>query len=293
MTVLVAALLLARPSKPIAELLFELRRNQIWLRAELDGKPIRALLDTGAGSSALDVKAAAAAGIVKGKPKKFVGVGGSMVTGWTSKGRDVELYGTEVSTPITDILPLNALDPDESIPNAVFGFDFFHRMVVRIDYRARMVRLYDPATFEAPEGFEALPVQFIDKIPTVEGQFKLPGLDSKPVIVEFDTGSAFGIDVSYRVVRRDALDRKFPGEDDVSGGIGKPVVSRAIGVSQAELGALRLSAETRLFLTGGQSSIGPLRLPSGHDITLGNAALSRFDVVFDYPHAKVYLRRAE
>jgi len=291
-TAVLAAVLLTRAPQPLAEILFDMKGNQIWLRAELDEKPLRALLDTGSGSSAMDQKAAFSSGFIKQARKTFVGVSGGVVSGWTTKGRDVGLYGSTVVTPIFDVLPLHELDADESLPNAILGFEFFRSYVVQIDYRARMVRLYDPATYKPPAGYEALPIQFVDHIPTVEGKLSLPGMPQRPVVIEFDTGSAFGIDVSSRVVRRDALDLRYgDAGSDVSGGIGGAMASRSIGLSEVTLGGFRLSSETRLLLSGKPPISDLIRLPGDYDITLGNGVLSKFDIVFDYPHSRIYLKR--
>ncbi len=242
----------------------------------------------------MDQKAAFELGFVKRTKKKFVGVGGGVVSGWTTKGRDVGLYGSSVVTPIYDVLPLNELDTDESLPNAILGFGFFHSLVVQIDYRARMVRLYDPESYEPPAGYEALPIEFIDHIPVAEGKLRLPGMTERSVVVEFDTGSAFGIDVSHRMVRRDALDLRYPDTGaDVSGGIGGAVPSRSIGPADASIGELRFEAEARLILAGKPPVANPMRIPGEYDITLGNAALSKFDVVFDYPHSRIYLKKVK
>lgn len=273
---------------PLVDLPFERYADQIWLKASMNDKPIYAILDSGASETVIDVDRIPP-GATNGGKKRFGGNGSSSVVGYALDGVKVNLGGAALDTPALYAIPLYGLSPDDGhIPGAILGYGFFRSHVVEIDYAASHVRVYEAATYDPPKGFETLPIQFIDRVPTVEGRLKLPEMEERTVVMEIDTGSAFGVDVGYRMVLREGLEkrlRKFPTTES-SGVIGGTRRSRPVGSVDGKLGSFPFSAVGRLILTGQKMTTRDY----DYDVTLGDEVLRRFTIVFDYSRSHVYLK---
>lgn len=290
MTAVLAFVALAQAPVPLADLPFEFHNGQIWLKATLLGSPIRAILDTGASASVVDLEVAKGAGATFRKRRDFGGVGPARVSGWMTDDLVLALGGGAIEAYIANALPIASLSPDkEHALGSILGYDFFKAYVVEIDPKASRVRTYEAATYRPPAGFDALEFQLVDRIPTVTGLVRLPGMEAQGVTMEIDTGSAHGIDVGYGMVVRDRLDKRFAKSPAVEagGGLGGTRRSRPIGSAEGELGRRPFSAPGRLILSGRPSTgLG------SYDVTLGNAALRGFTLIFDYSRSMLYVKPA-
>ncbi|RYG20793.1 hypothetical protein EON82_19845, partial [bacterium] len=97
MTLFAAALL---AQAPIADLPFERVGNRIYLKATLNGKPVNAVLDTGAGSTVADTGVGEAAGAKKIQEAIAGGAGANTVKAWIVSNLDLKLAGTDVQHSI-------------------------------------------------------------------------------------------------------------------------------------------------------------------------------------------------
>ena len=112
------------------------------------------------------------------------------------------------------------------------------------------------------------------------------------MVVAFDTGSAFGVDVEGWRVRRDKLDRHYKDLPTATntGGLGGAQRTRTVGPADVRLGGLTLSGTARLILSRDPKVRRPLGFDYDSDVTLGDAALSRTTLILDYPHSRIYLK---
>ncbi len=285
--------LLAQAPRLLADVPFERHDGQIWVSGKLLTTPIHAIVDTGAGASTMDDRIGTRAGVIKTRRLEFGGNGPNTVAGWVSKGLDVAFEGTELTTPVFHGLPLRKLFQDFAHPlGAILGFELFKPNVVAIDYAASRLRFYAPEGYRPPPGFESIEIQLIDRIPTAFGTLRLPGLEERRVVVAFDTGSAFGVDVEGWKVRRDKLDQHYkelPVAEN-TGGLGGAQKTRAVGPADVRLGGLTLSGAARLILSRDPKVRRPLGFDYDSDVTLGDAVLSRYTFILDYPHSRIYMK---
>ncbi len=287
--------LLSPPPALLADLPFERRDGRIWLRMVARGRPVDAILDTGATDSILDSGLARSLGARPRGRKGFYGIGPERATATAVEGAVARLSGTALDVGFGYALPLRDLTaPGERRLGAILGYDFLLFFVVEVDDAASRVRIYDRVRYLPPTGVVRLPLAFVDRLPGVEGTLHLPGLESRPRTLVIDTGSASGINLTYRTVRRERLDRHFPdaSKDVPLEGVGGARRTRPVGNLEGRLGPFSISGPGRLIVQG-ESVRRPSGLDYDFDATVGNAALKGVDLTFDYSRGALYLRRPE
>ena len=275
---------------PLADLPFESPDGRIWLRATVKGKPIAALLDTGASESVVDLPVAGRAR--RRGSRLFSGYGAESARGWRVEGMVARLVGSTIDIGLDHALSMAGFGPKERRPSAILGYDFLVWYVVEIDYARSRVRVYDRASYTAPPGYQAVPMPFVDRLPTVDGPLFAKGLEGRSLSMMLDTGSPSGVSLTYRTTKREKLEARYPdrGADGAMGGVGGARRVRPIGTVEGCLGALPFSAPGRLLVEG-VSARRPSGLDYEYDAILGNEALRGFDLVFDYYRGKLYVRR--
>jgi predicted aspartyl protease len=111
-----------------------------------NSEPLKFLFDTGAGISVLDARQAVRLKLKKAGNLEASGVGGD-VRGSLVKGISLSVAGIEVRYQPMAVLPLDfPCDPKDIA--GIIGYDFIKEFVVEIDYEAKTLGLYDPATYQ-------------------------------------------------------------------------------------------------------------------------------------------------
>lgn len=145
--------------KPGAEIPFEFRDGMICLTVKPipTGTPLRFVLDSGAGMSALNLDAARKFKNLRPGPPVWVvgvqhGAKARWVRGFSAKVGDVRLSD--------DILVLDLRQINPASPRGIDGLlgqDFFRGRIVQIDFRRKRLRLLERAD---AAGATALPIRF-------------------------------------------------------------------------------------------------------------------------------------
>jgi hypothetical protein len=258
------------PANAATEIPFEHRDGLIWLNVSATGhaRPMRFLLDSGAGVSVIDLRAARALGQKLETPRTVLGTGGSSTA--------YEVSGIELTLPGV-ALPAPRLAVDLSAVSAgcghridgLLGADFFRRHIVQVDFRAEKVRLLSRG--EVPSGAcEALPLSLRGDAYCV----RLSVNAQPPGWVRVDTGCDSALEW-LRVARG--------GKTQAGTSIAAVAGSHRSALTTVRLGGMRLAAvptglhETPIF--------------DGEAGLLGNGLLSRFTVTFDAARMRLLLSR--
>jgi hypothetical protein len=171
---------------------------------------------------------------------------------------------------------------DELPVDGTIGYEWLWNTPTLIDYAARQLTFYDPASFVYHGSAAAMPLTFHNKIPQIEAV-----LDGLPGKFNIDTGSDYSLTMSKAFVDRHALVDKYRAGDAVQ-------VSRAVG------GMTRvLATRGKLFEMGGvrianpvlELSQQPAGSQNGTDIAgnISNGILRQTSILFDYQGGKVYI----
>ena len=168
-------------------------------------------------------------------------------------------------------------------PAGILGADFLSRFAVRLDYDARTVTFFDPASFQYAGSGAALPMELYDGIPVLD--VTLNGKCAGKFIV--DVGNAFHFTVHGTLVRScgmmGTLSRR---EVEVAGGgAGGGFVGTLCRLDSLRIGPYAWADPVAALTLHTQGLLG------SHDVAgnIGNTVLERFHTTIDYANHVLYL----
>ena len=269
--------------KSSVEVPFQFIENHLYLYLTVGGLTRRWALDTGASVTVLDETFAKELGLeMQGELK---GQGASNVVDFSFATMPAfslpGLQFQEQQVAVIDISPLLRKSVGFDIAG-IIGFDFLSRLVIRVDYAAETLTLYDPDSFsyngdgvviDAPleSNMFYLPV-------TVDGRYE--------GMWNLDLGAG-GCDFHYHYAAEQGfLDRK--GVDVLSFGAGGSQESRRLRFNSIELAGYTVpNPIIDIQLTEGQGAFANKRLAGN----IGNTLLRHLVLYLDYKHEQVIVEK--
>jgi hypothetical protein len=247
---------------------FDFFSNQILIKVSVNGsEPVWFILDSGASGCVLDTALAQKLGIKTEGEKQGTGAGKGTVRVLFAQHVTYGLPG--LSLPVDESYVIDLSSQPALLGRyvgGVLGYSFFAPYVVDVDYDARILTLYDPEKYE-PVGHK-VPFTLFKHTPHIRVRLAVGGHAAAEREVMVDSGSQDAVD--------DDLLAQSPERLEVIGGVG---LGQEFHTTLGRADSLSLDSLTlpRPFgATGGTGLI-------------GNEVLRRFHVVFDYPHARIFL----
>ncbi len=266
-----------------ARLPVEIANHHVFVAVELDGHPLRFILDTG-GVNLVTTATAARLGLRSEGELEARGPGANSVTvGFTRVARLVVGGAVVLEKQLLRVLPMPGFDEVEGVPfDGVLGVELFKRLVVRIDYAGSTLELTDPSAFEPLAGATALPLTFFGHFPGVDGD--LDGLAGQ---FWLDTGNRAGLFVAGPFAKANRLVDRYAtsGVTTIGWGVGGAVEGRLARGGRLTLGPIAVDGAV-LRLASDEAGAMAIRHVAGN---IGGEILSRFDVTFDYARQRVFL----
>ena len=276
-------------STPVLDLPFESVGNRIYLKATVKGRPITAILDTGAGVSVVDLALAKEVGSEGSREIDVAGAGATVQKGLLLNGFEIGIDGTSLKHTIPVAVTLAGLASLEGRPlEAVLGFELLRNYVVQVDYEASRVRFYKPETFVAPS-VPSVEMKISGGHPHVDGTINIKDLGELPVRMMLDTGATTSFSFTGKFVSAHKLLDRYSATQSVQigAGVGGKMMGKRIRIDGASLGPVALkSPVASITETGG----GVLGDNAPFDVLVGGETLRRFTVTFDYPGKKIYFQ---
>ena len=255
----------------------------LYVSVEVNGKPARLVLDSGAAADVLSLDAAKRLGVTALDPKQNISVSGAGGTQriWLANLDSLKVDGAALSHSTVILVDL----PPVLKADGLIGYEFLHRFVTTVDYQAKTVTFRDAAPAPIPAGAQTLPFVLTGNIPCIEAE-----LDGARGRFQIDTGDGGSIDVNTPFVKRNRLDKKYPRHFEMVSGVG---VGGEIRSSTVRIGNLKLGSETIPDLIADLSlQKTGVFAESGIAGTLGYDVLSRFRITLDYTASTVTLENA-
>lgn len=275
-------------SKPLAQFPFQLLANAVFIEAKLNGKgPFLFSLDTGSSNTVIASELVGELGIATGQTFASTGAGSDTNRAATIDRLEFELPGGIRST-VTDgaALSMSGLWPllGKRFYGSI-GFDVLHPYVVEIDYAARTVRLFDPATYVPSAHFLAAHMYGLYD-PQVDGAIEVPGQPPIPVRLTLDTGAGGTIVSSPLVDKYDLVRATGRVTKTLDKGVGGAEPTEVM----ARLSAIRIGQHVlhRPLVALSRDKMGSLA-NEAISVNMGGNILPRFTVVIDYPGKRVAL----
>jgi TPR repeat protein len=244
------------------------------------------LFDTGADTSLLTTEFAARLPLFGNSYLPLGGIGASTDLGVISDKTDLGLPGMTLRNTRWILNRNFNLDGSLGVPLVgILGVDLVKNLVVRVNYVAHTIEFIAPRAF-TPPGFNttSLPMEVAQMRPIVKATVINNGVEGTgPFLVDSGSSAAISLTKSFQ-----------------EGNPGLNIASLTVSGAAGEGGTMKLS-------TGICSSLvlGGLTLPNAQvDLnasnqgaltniggTIGGEIWRRFDVVYDFPHQRIYLQK--
>jgi len=261
---------------------FELIDNHIYIRAEVDGQPVRMIVDTG-GLNLLLPAAAARLGLTSAGKLAASGAGDQKVDVALARGRELAVGDVRLARPVFYVLDLPSLADISGEPfDGLVGFELFHRLAVRIDYPAQVLTLTRRESFSPPAGATIVPLELRDRTPIAAGS-----IDGLPARFTVDTGAGNSLTVNDPFSRANGLEARYhPAFETITGwGAGGPARGKPVRFREIKLGDAAIPDVVGDLHTGDRGALADPDVSAN----LGAGVLRRFAVTFDYRDRKLYL----
>jgi hypothetical protein len=260
---------------------FRFVNNHIYVDAKLNGRLFPLLVDTGA-ANVITPTATRALGLPSVGEGRVRGAGDSTEPVAFTRVSVLALGGVKLRSQLFSVVPLEKLGDIEGMPfHGLIGYELFKRFVVRIDYAARTLTLFEAKSF-VPDGLgTSVPFVFNGTVPEVEGT--IGGIAGS---FDIDTGSRASVGLNGPFVQRHALRAQLrPSIEAVTGwGLGGPTRGTVARAKRLTIGAVKIDdvvVDMSLQHYGSTANAAPAG-------AIGSGLLKRFVVTFDYARQRVF-----
>jgi hypothetical protein len=255
------------------------RGTRIILPVKVNGHPVDAVLDSGAGVVTLDKAFAAEIGIVPtGKiPVNGMNGGGEAAI---AKHVTIDVGGLQLRDVEVAIVDLSAVAAGLGRPlPLILGRDAFDAAVVDIDFPARKIAFHDPAAFHPPASAIRLP---LSGTPDRQREVPMSLEGGAPVRTTFDLGSSTAVYVSHDYAVSHHLLKTHPAAEILAGGFGGSAVQDITTLKSIRLGGVELRNVPAIINRSASD------LPS-KGMNVGMPVLNRFRLMIDFHHDAVFM----
>ena len=265
--------------------------NYVFIKARINGsEPLTFELDSGAGSGlVLYFKAAQGLGVKLQGKGKGSGAGESTFNTSFIKGVSLSFAGVEISNQTFVVFPPERTRPaSDRVVDGVIGYSLFSRYAVEVDYVSRVVNLYEPKTYQYNGSGESIPIKVMGNVPFA--RVKIPIESGKPLDGQFivDMGAGrFSLILNTPFVESHhllAVAQKTI-EEFGAKGVGGDVKLLVGRLPQLQLGRFTFSNPVVYLAQDRKGAFAS----SEFNGVIGGELLSRFKVIFDYAHERMYL----
>lgn len=169
--------------------------------------------------------------------------------------------------------------------DGILGMDLFMRFVVKIDYEKSVMTLINPDKFKVPSSYKALDIELINGKPYMKSVMHLDNGQTMMNRLLIDCGASLSMMLDVNSDERIVLPQKF-----IQGTFGQVLG----GNLEAYVGRVNFLGFSNYAF---KDVITNFQMPFWIDTVtnsnglIGGGILSRFDVIYDCMHKKVYLRK--
>jgi len=266
----------------------ELSKNLILLQVRVnDSQPLWFVFDTGANTSVIDARLANELKLQTRGRVGGTGGGGKFIVAELIPGVSLAVPGATVLNQTIAALPIDMLSAvlGKRI-SGIVGYDFIKQFAVEIDYAAKVINLYSPATFKPPVAAEFLPVKFVNGKAFVSARVKLEGRDAIEGNFMIDTGADGAMNLNAPFVKTNGLLKSLPAaRTSMSAGAGGSSKSFVARVQNIQIGRFVI-ADPLVELAQAGTEADTLTSYAGD---LGGEIFRRFTLILDYPRQRIIL----
>jgi predicted aspartyl protease len=270
-----------------ARIPFELYNNLIVVQAILNNEyPVNLILDTGVRPTILlEKQFADSVGLEYQRRVDLFGVGdaapveASVVTGVSLSMNNIQSTNLSMLVLENDLLQLERhlgvrID-------GILGYDLFSRFVVKINYQKKLIDFYEPSEFVRPPKFRQLDIEIIESKPMIVMDImQRNGVPLRANLL-IDTGA------SHALILNPLSEEKIQIPDKhIYANLGRSISGELKGilgrVDYIKFGKYELDDVIVSYIEEASEE-------DNRNGSIGGELLSKFSVIFDYYHQKMYL----
>ena len=271
----------------VPEVPFNIDRDRIIIPTVVNGsKSLNLILDTGMGFDGVYLFHKSALNLIDTAGAIEVQVPGAG-SGEASKATMIETGHIEFGEVVVDsqrILVSHSMHTQSFPTDGVIGWNFFGHYIVEIDYDRQLIYLRDSSYVPADSSWQELPVEMKRNLPFLKVTTEVVEGEVVPMTVYIDLASGDALELLMRPEQKYTLPGKLKKDNlgtglsgDINGYMGR---SRRLQIGEYELRDIR-------------TAFAPAEIRSkqeGADGILGNDLIRRFNIIFDYPHSRLFIR---
>ena len=274
---------------------FSLVNNLIVIAAEINGKKLNFLLDTGIKKTILfNLKFEDSLQLRNVEKIQLRGLGeGQPINALTSEGNYFKFKGIvnpklslyAITDELFDLSAKMGMDI-----HGIIGGDLFRDFVVRINYGIEKLTFYDPDSYELPNcrGCETFPLDFYNGKPFIDAVVENHLGNEVTVKLLIDSGGGDSLWL-FPHSNPDILigDKYF--EDYLGKGLNGNIQGKRSRIKKLKIGSFEFEEASVSYPDS--TSIVRVHANKDRNGTLGAGILKRFQVIMDYPNSRVTLKK--
>ncbi len=273
---------------------FELNNNLIVIKVLLNNAiPLKFILDTGIRTTVLTEKTFTdLLNLTYSRKITIPGVGGEkLIDAYVTNNVTLEISGMIGRGHALIVLEKDLLQLKNYLGtnvHGILGYELFSRFIVEINYNSKIVSFYDPSYFKKRARFKSYDLEIVDTKPYIEANFNLNDSIVHQGNFMIDTGASH----SFLIDKNSDLSLYIPQPtiySHLGRGLGGELFGYISRINNVTIGSFVFD---EVITTFPDSSSYEISSAAGdRNGTIGGGLLTRFVVIFDYIHEKLYLRK--
>jgi hypothetical protein len=265
---------------------FNFENDHLMVRARVNGSdPLWFMLDTGAEATIINKARMTQLGVQPFGSSSINGGGNSADFAFADVAR-LEVGGATLLDQRDGVLDLSGLERIYGMPmGGLFGYDFFSRFVVRVDYDAKTIDLLEPGDYRYSGSGSPVPFVLRGRCPHLTSTITVPSLPPLSADLIIDAGAADTVNLTSPFVRANRLlefARKSPagGPNTMAGSEKEFFAQTSVRgrLGTISLGSFTLKDIPSNLMVGSKGAYASESF-SG---VVGEGILHRFNAVYDY-----------
>jgi len=172
--------------------------------------------------------------------------------------------------------------------HGIIGWDLFNRFVVEFDYVNEMMILHEPRSYKPKKKYQKFSIVVEDTKPYLNTEIQIDDTTSFPAKLMIDTGASHAVMLSTQ----DGEEIVIPPHSlhaDLGRGLGGKITGQIARIKQIDIGEFSFNNLIASFPD--PESYPDTLAMTNRNGTLGGEILTRFNVVFDYRHKFLYMKK--
>ncbi len=269
---------------------FELERNKVIIPTSINGSPpLRLILDTGMGFDGVYLfhKDAMRAIDTAGAIEVRVPGAGSGPPSTATMIETGQIGFGDVSLADQRVIISHSGHTQTFPTDGVIGWSLFGHYIVEVDYDAQRICLHDSAYVPSDTGWTILDVEMRKNLPFFDVTVEVIEGEVVPMKVYIDLASGDALELLIRPGQKYTLPKNL-----TAGNLGTGLSGDIDGYSgrsvRLTIGGYDLHDIPTSFAPAGVRS-----KQEGADGILADDLIRRFNIIFDYPHSRLYIKPNE